>query len=187
VSGAGDVAPLEVLVLAERLPLGSTAGFRMVSALSSRVEGVRLTVGAVAAEQSEVDRLTADGVEVVVDPSPRWIDERSARVTVVLVEGAAAAQRYGGSLLASQPQAAIVYDPTGEAPDDHLAGRASEVAVLSRAHVVLAPSVGYGRFAAEIAPQAHIVGAEPGTPRLDRALAQALALTGVAVPDAAFA
>ena len=38
----------------------------------------------------------------------------------------------------------------------------------------------------EIAPGAHVVVATPGTPELDRALAQALALCGVAVPDAAF-
>ena len=182
-----DATPLRVLVLAEHLPLADVSGFRMVSALASRATELRVTVGVAEADEHEVRTLEAKGVEVVVAADPSWMAERPMHATVAIVLGAAAAVRFGASVLDRQPQAAIVYDPSGPAPDDHLAGRAAEAPLLAAADVVLAPAHGYDAFIRAIAPRAVVVPSAPGTPDLDRSLAQALATCGVALPDAAFA
>jgi hypothetical protein len=182
-----EATPLRVLVLAERLPVADVTGFRMVSALANRASELRVTVGAAVADDDDVRTLEAKGVEVIVGADPSWIAERPMHATVVIVLGAAAALRYGGSVLDRQPQAAVVYDPSGPAPDDHLAGRAAEAPLLSLADVVLAPGRGYDAFVRTIAPRATALASAPGTPDLDRSLAHALATCGVALPDAAFA
>lgn len=178
--------PLRVLVLAERLPVRALASVRMVSALAARTSQLQVTVGVTDAEDAEAAALMAAGVEVVADPDPGWIGRRAAHPTVVVLAGAEVAGRLGEMVRRHQPQAAIVYDPTGEAPEDHLVGRTAEAAAIAAAHVVLSPSAAHARFVHEIAPGAQVVVATPGAPELDRALAQALALCGVAVPDAAF-
>lgn len=177
--------PLRVLVLAERLPLASTSAFRMVSALTTMTEELRVTVGVAEAAAADIEALERTGVEVVVDPSSAWLGGRPMHATVAVVVGAAAAMRFGEAVLASQPQAALVYDPSGEAPPDHVAGRAGEAPLLVAAHVVLAPSQAHARFARELSATAQIVPAAPGTPDLDRAFVHALALSGVALPDVA--
>lgn len=182
-----ESTPLRVLALAERLPLSDVTGFRMVSALANRATDLRVTVGVASADDHDVRALAAKGVEVVVDADPSWIADRPMHATVAIVLGAEAALRFGQAVLDRQPQAAVVYDPSGPAPDDHLAARAAEAPLLSAADVVLAPARGYDAFVHTIAPRATVVPSAPGTPDLDRSLAQALATCGVALPDAAFA
>jgi ABC-type amino acid transport substrate-binding protein len=178
--------PIRVLVLAERLPLGNTAGFRMVSALAASTSQIRITVAVRTADPVEVEPLGAAGVEVVVGAGASWLSERTAHPTVSVVLGSATAARFDAALRETQPQTAIVYDPTGDAHEDHVTARRAEALLVRRADVVIAPSHAYARFVAELAPSAHAVIAPPGTPDLHAALAEALALTGVALPDAAF-
>jgi hypothetical protein len=177
--------PLRVLVLGEALPLGA-AGSRVVSALANVASEVRATVAVLAAESFEVERLTASGVEVAVGAGPSWLSERIGHPTVAVVLGPATAARVGTALRETQPQAAIVYDPTGEVPDDHVAARSAESFIIRSAEVVISPSDAHARFVAELAPSAHVVLAPPGSPEMHQALAQVLALAGVALPDAAF-
>jgi hypothetical protein len=179
--------PLRVLVLTDALPLSEATGFRMVSALANRASELRVTVAAATAEEAEVAALASKGVEVVVDPDPAWIADRSMHTTVTVVLGPAAAARFAPLALDRQPQAAVVYDPSGPTFDDHLAARAAEAPVIRVADVVLAPVRGYEAFVRALAPGAVTVPSAPGTPDLDRSLAQALATCGVALPDAAFA
>jgi hypothetical protein len=180
----GEV-PLRVLVLAEALPLSEVTGFRMVSALANRAADIRVTVGVAHAGDDDVRGLEAKGVEVIVDGEAGWIEDRPMHATVAVVLGSAAAVRYGVATLDRQPQAALVYDPSGASPEDHLAGRAAEAPLIAAADVVLAPVRGYGAFARTLSPEVHVVPSAPGTPDLDRSLAQALAMCGVALPDAA--
>lgn len=179
--------PLRVFVLAERLPVSEVTAFRMVSALANRTSDLRVTVGVAEASEDDVRALEAKGVEVLVDPDGAWIAERPMHATAVVVLGPAAAVRFGATVRDREPQAAIVYDPSGPAPDDHVAARAAEAPVVAAAHVVLAPVRGFAEFARTLAPGAHVVPSAPGTPDLDRRLAQALAMCGIAVPDAALA
>jgi hypothetical protein len=178
-------APLRVLVLAESLPLSDVTGFRMVSALANRASEIRVTVGVARGDDADVRALESKGVEVIVDGDPAWLDDRPMHATVAIVLGSAAAVRYGAATLDGQPQAALVYDPSGPSPDDRLAGRAAEAPLIAAADVVLAPVRGYDAFVRTLAPRAHVVPSAPGTPDLDRSLAQALAMCGVALPDAA--
>jgi hypothetical protein len=178
---------LRVVVLADRIAARDAIGARMVSALASRAEAIRVTVAAPAADAGAAERLSAHGVEVVVDPDDGWLRDRPMHASVVVVLGPAAALRYGRAVRERQPQAAIVYDPTGPAPADRLAARAAEAAIVAAAHVVLAPSRAHARFVEGLAPTAQVVPAAPGTPDLHVALAEALARSGVALPDAAFA
>jgi hypothetical protein len=178
--------PIRVLVLAERLPLHDTAGFRMVSALAASTSQIRVTVAVRTADAKEVDRLAAAGVEVAAGAEASWLSERTAHPTVSVVLGPATAARFDAALRETQPQTTIVYDPTGDAPENHVAARRAEALILRRADVVIAPSDAYARFVAELAPAAHAVVAPRGTPDLHAALAEALALTGVALSDAAF-
>ena len=180
----GEV-PLRVLAVAEALPLSEVTGFRMVSALANRAADLRVTVVVAHARDDEVRALEAKGVEVIVDGESGWIEDRSMHATVTIVLGSAAAVRYGAAILNRQPQAALVYDPSGPSPDDHLAGRAAEAPLIAAADVVLAPVRGYDAFARTLSSRAHVVPSAPGTPDLDRSLAQALAMCGVALPDAA--
>jgi len=187
VFGRDRDVPLRVLVLAERLPISEVTGFRMVSALANRASELRVTVGVAVADDDEVHALEAKGVEVIVDGDPGWIAERPMHATVVVVLGATAALRFEAAVRDRQPQAAIVYDPSAPSPDDHVAGRAAEAPVIAAADVVLAPVRGYDAFVRSLAPSAQVVPSAPGTPDLDRSLAQALATCGVALPDAALA
>jgi hypothetical protein len=182
----GDL-PLRVLVLTEALPLSEVTGFRMVSALANRASELRVTVAAASAEEAEVVALASKGVEVIVDPDPAWIGDRSMHATVLVVLGPAAAARFASVAVDRQPQAAVVYDPSGATLEDHLAARAAEAPVVRAADVVLAPVRGYEAFVKALAPRAVTVPSAPGTPDLDRSLAQALATCGVALPDAALA
>ena len=177
--------PVRVLVLAERLPLRAV-GFRMVSALANAASEFQVTLAVVDADPFEVQRLTASGVEVAVGTGPTWLSERTGHPTVAVVVGPATAARLGTAVRETQPQAAIVYDPTGERPDDHVSARWAESFIIRSAEVVISPSDAHARFVAELAPSAHVVRATPGTPDLHQALAHALALVGVALPDAAF-
>jgi len=177
---------LRVVVLADRIPAHDPIGARMVSALASRSDAIRVTVAAPAADAGAAERLTAHGAEVVVDPDDGWLRERPMHASVVVVLGPAAALRYGHAVRERQPQAAIVYDPTGPAPADRLAGRAAEAGLVAAAQVVLAPSHAHARFVEGLAPTVHVVPAAPGTPDLHVALAEALARCGVALPGAAF-
>lgn len=179
--------PLRVFVLAERLPASEVTAFRMVSALANRTSDLRVTVGVAEASEDDVRALEAKDVEVLVDPAGSWIAERPMHATAVVVLGPAAAVRFGAIVRDREPQAAIVYDPSGPVPDDHVAARAAEAPIVAAAHVVLAPVRGYAEFVGTLAPDSHVVHSAPGTPDLDRRLAQALALCGVAVPDAALA
>ncbi|HSL10812.1 MAG TPA: hypothetical protein VLA82_05815 [Actinomycetota bacterium] len=176
---------LRVLVLAEAFPLTEVAGFRMVSALANRASDIRVTVGVARADDAVVRALEAKGVEVVVDADPAWIADRPMHATVVVILGAEAALRYGELVLDRQPQAALVYDPSGPSPGDHLAGRRAEAPLIAAADVVLAPGRGFDAFVRALSPSALVVLSAPGTPDLDRALALALATCGVAVPDSA--
>lgn len=178
-------APLRVLILAERLPFAQALAPRLMSTLAAKAHEIRVTVGVSEADPGEVARLAAKGVEVVPTADPAWLAARRAHATVVIVEGPESAARWCPAIAETQPQAAIVYDPTGGSPDDHVLARRAETAMLAMADVVLAPSTAFGRFVMELVPGTNVVLARPGTPDLDRALAGALALTGIAVSDAA--
>lgn len=181
------IAPIRVLVLADSWPVNEALGFRVVSALATRSQDVRVTVAAPRVDPDEMQRLLARGVEVIPDAEAASLEARPCHATVVVVEGPAAAARFGEVIARTQPQAAVVYDLTGPGGPDNVAARRAEAGMLTASQVVLAPSAGHARFVREIAPQAEIVVAPPGTPDLDRALASALALTGVALPDDSFA
>jgi hypothetical protein len=176
---------LRVLVLCDRWPVTEAMGMRIVSVLASRTTEISVSLAAPEIDDEEAERLRAGGVEVLVEADTAWMVSRPAEAMVALIEGPAAAQRFSRTVLETQPQAAIVYDMSGPGRDDHLADRRAEVPILASAHVVLAPSEAHGRFVREVAPNAEVVVAPPGTPDLDRALAHALALTGIAIPDAA--
>ena len=181
------ITPIRVLVLADRWPVSDGLGFRLVSALSTRSHDVRVTVAASRVDPDEMERLLALGVEVIPDAEAASLEARPSHATLVVVEGPAAAARFGEAIARTQPQAAVVYDLTGPCGPDHVAARRAEAGMLAASQVVLAPSEGHARFVRQISPRAEIVVVPPGTPDLDRALASALALTGVALPDDAFA
>jgi riboflavin biosynthesis pyrimidine reductase len=176
---------LRVLILAERLTFGQALAPRLMSTLAAKAQEIRVTVAVSEAEPDEAAPLAAKGIEVVAAADPAWLATRRAQATVVVVEGPEAAVRWSPAIAETQPQAAVVYDPSGGAPDDHVLSRRAETAMLARADVVLAPSVAFERFVLELVPSANVVLARPGTRDLDRALAEALALTGIALPDSA--
>ena len=183
-SGPNGAEPsLRVLVLCDRWPVSSAMGLRIVSVLATRIAEVGVSLAAPEIDDAEADHLRAGGVEV--STGTEWLVSRPADATVVVIEGPAAAQRFGRAVVEAQPQAAIVYDMSGPGGDDHLADRRAEVMILASANVILAPSEAHARFVRELAPSAQVVVAPPGTPDLDRELAHALALTGIAIPDAA--
>ncbi len=184
VDDGGD--PLLVLVVAGTAAMGG-AGLRLVSALANATEALDVALAVGRAADDEVARLRAGDIDVAVDAPPAWFATNRARASVVVVVGPDAGARFAPALDETQPQTAVVYDMSGPGTDDHVADRRAEVALLRRAQVVLAPSAAAARFAREVAPTAHVVVAAPGTPDLERALAQALAQVGVALPDAAFA
>src|SRR5207249_2874110 len=182
---APAASPLRVLVLCDRWPIAEAMGPRIVSVLATRAGEIGVTLVAPAIEQAEADRLRASGVEVATDAGTEWLASGAADAMVVVIEGPAAAERFARAVTQTQPQAAIVYDLSGPGGDDNLTDRRAEVAILAVASVVLAPTEAHARFVREVAPSAEVVVAPPGTPKLDRALAHALALTGIAIPDAA--
>jgi hypothetical protein len=174
---------LQVLILCDRWPIAEAMGPRIVSVLATRGE-IGVSLAAPGIERADSDRLRASGLDVATDVGTEWLASRLAEATVVVIEGPAAAGRFQ-AVVETQPQAAIVYDMSGPGCDDHLADRRAEVAILAAAHVVLAPTEAHARFVHGVAPSTEVVVAPPGTPDLDRALAHALALTGIAIPDAA--
>jgi hypothetical protein len=176
---------IKVLVLADRWPIAEAMGLRIVSVLATRTGEIGLTVAAPAIDHAEADRLRASGVEVETHVDPGWLASRPRNETVIVIEGPAAAERFGAEVIESQAHAAVVYDLSGPGTGDNLADRRAEVAALGAADVVLVPSEPHARFVLELAGDAEVVVAPPGTPKLDRALAHALALTGIAIPDGA--
>lgn len=176
------------MLLANRCPReGSTTAHavRTLAALDPPVQ-VTLAVAEIATADAEV--LEASGVEVVVVPTPaegaRWLASRSGDPSILVVDGPAAALAFLGSLDA-HPGAALVYDLGGPATGDHTVDRRADCQVVALASVVLVPSEGFVPFVRELSAggDAVVVGSAEGP----HALAQAFALVGLAVPDAALA
>ncbi|MGE5227207.1 MAG: hypothetical protein ACM3OO_10075 [Planctomycetaceae bacterium] len=177
--------PFRVTVLADRWPAGGSTTERAVALLTALEPSVRVTVAA--REVAEAEALRARDVEVVVCPTPpegaRWLAARAGHPNVLVIDGPAAALAFLGSLDA-HPGAALLYDLRGPATGDHLLDRRVEIQVAALASVVLVPSPAFVPFVRELGRGGDAVVAE-GDDR--RALAQAFALTGLAVPDAALA
>jgi hypothetical protein len=176
---------LRVLVLCDRWPVADAMGVRIASVLASRLDAVGVTLVAPGMSSEEADRIRAGGIDVESDGDRDWLASRPAFAAAVVFEGPGAVERFAAIAGDSQPQATVVYDMSAPGGDDHVADRRAEVAMLGSADVVLAPSQAHARFVGDLAPSAEVVVAAPGTPDLDRALAHALALTGIVVPDAA--
>jgi O-antigen biosynthesis protein len=149
------IAPLRVLVLAERLPLEGRAAAALVGGPAPHA-GVRLTVAAGQVEHPQVDRLLAAGVEVVGDATAEWLATRAAHPTVVWVDGPDATVRYASAVFDAQPQAALVYDLAGPAVDN-LGARSAEMSMVARSDVVLAPTDQQAAFVRALRPRLPVI------------------------------
>jgi GT2 family glycosyltransferase len=177
------IAPLRLLVLAERVPFAGTAAAAIVGG-GAHLQGIRVTVAADRVEQGEMDRLLADGIEVVPGATAGWLATRPAHATVAVVEGPEAAARYALALGETQPQAALVYDFAGAASDG-VRSRSIEMSMVARADVVLAPTEGHAAFVRELRPELPVVLLPADDSGAAAAAADALAHVGIAVPPSA--
>jgi hypothetical protein len=176
--------PFRVTLLADRWPRSDSTTERAVAVLTALPPPVRVTLAAAEIAPADAVDLEARGVEVVPAPDARWLASRSGHPSALMIDGPAAALPFLGSLDA-HPGAAIVYDLRGPGTGDHSVDRRVESQVVALASVVLVPSPAHVPFARGLSWGGDAVVVAPAEE--PTALAQAFALVGLAVPDAALA
>jgi GT2 family glycosyltransferase len=173
------IAPLRVLVLGERVPFAGRAAAAIAEGAAS-IDGVRVTVSAGRVERHEMERLLAIGIEMVPSEGAGWLSARPAHPTVVVVEGPDVAARYASALLDTQPHAALVYDVEG-AGSQGVGSRSTEMAMLARADVVLAPTEGHAVFVRELRTEVPVIVVPEDPVGAAAAAADALAHVGIVI------
>jgi hypothetical protein len=176
--------PFRVTLLADRWPRSDSTTERAVAMLIALDPSIRVTLAAAEIVPADAADLEAWGVEVLPAADARWLASRSGHPSVLMVDGPAAALPFLGSLDA-HPGAVIVYDLRGPGTGEHAVDRRVESQVVALSSVVLVPSPAHVPFARDLSGGGDAVVADPAEE--PAALAQAFALTGLAVPDAALA